>query len=44
MPEKNTCEYRNNSSETANSICSKLSVVDETKSDMEYNCYGCINK
>ncbi len=44
MPEKKACEFRNNNSEAANSVCSKLAVVDETKSDMEYNCYGCINK
>jgi len=24
------------------SICSQLSVVDETKTDMEYNCFNCL--
>jgi len=43
MFKNNTCEINWNEKDLKNkfSICSQLSIVDETKTDMEYNCFGC---
>lgn len=44
MREKNNCEVKANVKGSGDSICSKLSVVDDTKTDMEYNCFGCTDR
>ncbi len=44
MLEKNNCEIRLNTSEDSYSVCSKMSVVDDAKTDMEYNCTRCADR
>jgi len=45
MLKNNICDIMKNEYDSNNkfSICSKLSVVDEAKTDMEYNCFKCAN-
>ncbi|MDF2988730.1 MAG: hypothetical protein K0R50_4240 [Eubacterium sp.] len=44
MFEKKNCEIQSTTSEVGYSVCSKMSVVDDTKSDMEYNCSKCTDR
>ncbi len=41
----NKCDIKNKEydSNCKFSTCSQLSVVDDTKTDMEYNCFKCTN-
>jgi hypothetical protein len=43
MFKNNICDINRNeyNSKSEFSTCSQLSVVDETKTDMEYNCFNC---
>lgn len=44
MPVKSNCEINADSTRKIFNICSLLWVVDETRTDMEYNCFGCIEQ
>jgi len=43
MLKNNKCDIKMNEKNVNSkfSICSQLLVVDETKTDMEYNCFKC---
>lgn len=41
MSEYKDCYIKNGNTEGGFSICEKLSVVDDTKTDMEYDCFSC---
>lgn len=41
MSEYKDCFIKNSKTEEGFSICEKLSVVDDTKTDMEYDCSSC---
>lgn len=45
MLKNNICDINMDESDLNNSfsICEQLSVVDEAKTDMEYNCFKCRN-
>jgi hypothetical protein len=46
MYKHNICDIKKDETAMNNkfSACSQLSIVDETKTDMEYNCSKCILK
>jgi len=44
MLSRENCPLRSSQPASDDQVCMKLQVVEDAKTDMEYNCHGCRDK
>lgn len=44
MLSRENCPLRSSLQVEDHQVCKQLQVVEDAKTDMEYNCHGCMNK